>query len=68
MSKHTATFRGKRVAVTLHTGQVLVDRFIDRPKNRRWIELKVAGRIPMNQVKSFSPLQGEFDPKRMRSR
>lgn len=65
MGKHTATTRGKRVIVTLVSGEVLVDRFVERAKNRRWIELEQRGRLAMSLVKSFANLKGKVNLKRL---
>jgi hypothetical protein len=62
---HSVTHPGKRVVVVLHSGQVLIDRFVGRPKHRRWIELAKAGRVSKAEIKSFAVIKGQFDPKRM---
>lgn len=66
---HTQTGRGKRVAVQLTNGQLVVGKFIRRAKNNRWIEVTLVPgttiRIQKAEIVSFSPLKGPLDPKRL---
>jgi len=63
--KHTQTQRGKRVFVRLQDGTIVLDRFVRRAENNRWIELEEHGRIQLEEIKSFGIVRGKFDPKRL---
>lgn len=65
MGLHTNTQRGKRVIVVLLNGDVILDRFIRRADNNRWIELERTGRVPRSQIKSLSVQKGVYDSKRL---
>jgi hypothetical protein len=62
---HTNTSRGRRVIVTLKDGTTIIDRFVRRPKNNRWIELRYHGRIARSLVSSVADLKGAVDEKRL---
>lgn len=64
--RHTSTHPGKRVVLVLQDGTVLEDRFVRRATNRRWIELRLAGRIALKNIKSFAEIKGELDTRRLK--
>lgn len=56
---HTCTYRNHKVTIVLKNGQIILDRFKERPKCKRWIVLKNYGRISLNNIKSFTPFRKE---------
>ena len=56
MLKHSACARGKRVCVVLRDGRHIEDRFLDR--HGRFIWLEEAGKIALEDVRTFSILKG----------
>jgi hypothetical protein len=50
---HTATARGRRVHIILRDGTKIVDRFVERTKNK-WIVLARHGRVHVRDIRSFS--------------
>lgn len=49
---HTACHRGKRVRVTLWTGEVIIDKFVTRTHNA--LVFEVHGKIAREDVRSFA--------------
>ncbi|MCI3206548.1 hypothetical protein DBA20_16445 [Pandoraea capi] len=54
---HTSCPRGKHVRVLLASGELIYDRFIERPA--RFVVLKRAGRIFAGSVHSFSIVRAD---------
>jgi hypothetical protein len=52
---HTATYRNKRVLIVLDTGERFVDRFLDRPPSKRYVELRDRGKVPIERIRTFAP-------------
>lgn len=53
---HTAINRGKRVRVALKSGEVFVDKFINRTRGK-WVEFEKHGRIRAGEISAFSPFR-----------
>lgn len=51
-SPHTSTIRGKRVRVKLRSGEVFIDRFLERTKSYVFFEKR--GKITKGDIISFS--------------
>jgi len=51
---HTAISRGKRVRVELKSGEVFVDRFLNRTRGKI-CEFEERGRVAAGDIKAFSP-------------
>jgi hypothetical protein len=78
---HTVTNRGKRVAIGLKNGQLVIGKFIRRAANNRWVEVqdctttsdessfmdyqKGVTRIQRAEIQSFSVIKGELSLKRL---
>lgn len=50
---HTATYKGKRVKVVLHSGEMFIDKFVERTKNKRVVFENHMVRA--GDIKSFTP-------------
>jgi hypothetical protein len=50
---HTSTFKGKTVHIILRDGTTVVDKFLDKKSGT--IILENYGKLPVSQVRSFSP-------------
>lgn len=53
MSLHTATFKGRRVRIILRDGSIIIDRFLERTRNK-WIVLETQ-RIHVSEIRAFAP-------------
>jgi hypothetical protein len=53
VSLHTATFKGKKVRVILHDGSIIIDRFVERTRNK-WVVLEHR-RIHASEIRAFAP-------------
>ena len=49
---HTSTHRGKKVLIELRTGEVIVDRFVDRTPSK-YILLEKYGRVHAREIAAF---------------
>lgn len=51
---HTRTYRHRKVRVVLRDGTVIEDRFLERPRCKRWVVLERHGRVALSAIKSFT--------------
>jgi hypothetical protein len=53
MSLHTATYKHRKVRITLRSGEVVIDNFVERTRNR-WVVLRNR-RIHVRDIRAFAP-------------